>query len=211
MANEYQRMVKEQTRIDMATAGTPRPPLNTSEPPSGQTGLQAVPSFDQRDGLERRNIMFLGTGRDGEGGGTPLTDLFAGGRPEDSSAGTEQQADYERARSAAEFDAFQRDSRRDAYADSMRPSHSQLAEPVRVDSAESANRRLGATIFLVAIVLFAPPVQEWLSQFLPAVMVFNDEWPRVALRAGMMAAAVYCFKRFMAIGKGMCETRRSRT
>jgi hypothetical protein len=104
---------------------------------------------------------------------------------------------------------MQRDSRRDAYADSMRPSRQ--ADPVRQpsapDAAESANRRLGATIFLVAIVLFAPPVQEWLSQFLPAVMVFADEWPRVALRAGMIAAAVYCFKRFMTT----CDPRRSRT
>jgi hypothetical protein len=198
MANEYQKMVKEQTEIDMSgSLGAPRPPLMTDSTATNSAGLNAIPSFDPREGLERRQDQQQQ--QQSEGGGTPLVELFMGEEPQADRG----EAQYDRERQAAEFQEMQSAMRRNMYPADVRP-YEKASREVETDPAESANRRLAATIFLVAIVLFAPPVQEWLSQILPSAFLFWDEWPRVALRAGLIALGVYAFRRFMPVGRRVC-------
>lgn len=168
MSADFQRLLKEREDQLGGQQGSP----NSGPPPP----VSVNPSFDPRDSLQTRS----NSAAPAVEGGTPLSMLYDQKEPEvvqeEAVPDVPREMYYERP----------------LYEPRMPP-----VEPVVRDTSEDANRRLGMTVFLICMSLFAPPLQAKLAEFVPRFLTFDETWQQVIIRAVMTALAFYAFRRFL--------------
>lgn len=169
MSADYQRLLKEREEQLGGRDAVP----STAPPPQGSVN----PSFDPRDSLQTRS-----SGAVPAEGGTPLSMLY----------------DQKEAPAESMQEEGIPEVQREVYY--QRPIYEpQLAplEPSIRDASDDANRRLGMTVFLICMTLFAPPLQAKLAEFLPRALTFDEGWQQVVVRALLTSVAFYAFRRFL--------------
>ncbi|GAQ89990.1 Homeodomain-like domain containing protein kinase-like superfamily protein [Klebsormidium nitens] len=151
MSADFQRLLKEREEQLGGREASP----NTAPPPQNPVN----PSFDPRDSLQTRS-----NGAAPAEGGTPLSMLYDQKEPpvemmqEEGNPEVQREVYYQRP----------------IYEPQLAP-----LEPPPRDASDDANRRLGMTVFLICMTLFAPPLQAKLAEFLPRVLTFDESWQQI--------------------------------
>jgi hypothetical protein len=67
---------------------------------------------------------------------------------------------------------------------------------VRSRGPDDADRKLGSTVALIFALLFSPPLQDKLAEYLPSAFVFRENWTQVLVWAAIIGLPVYAVRRF---------------